>query len=111
MVAADVLVFDMDGVLVDVSESYRETIVQTVRHFSGKTISRARIQEYKDQGGWHNDWALSQRILADLGFPVEYNAVVGEFNRLFVGSDGVPGLVSREEWLAAPGLLERLSER
>ena len=111
MVAADVLVFDMDGVLVDVSESYRETIVQTVRHFSGKTISRARIQEYKDQGGWNNDWALSQRILADLGFPVEYNAVVGEFNRLFVGSDGVPGLVSREEWLAAPGLLERLSER
>ena len=27
-----VLVFDMDGVLVEVTESYRETIVQTVKH-------------------------------------------------------------------------------
>ena len=28
-----VIAFDMDGVLVEVSESYRETIVQTVKHF------------------------------------------------------------------------------
>ena len=67
MVAADVLVFDMDGVLVDVAESYRETIVQTVKHFSGQMISRELIQDYKSQGGWNNDWALSRRILLDLG--------------------------------------------
>ncbi len=30
------LVFDMDGVLVDVTESYRETIVKTVEHFTGQ---------------------------------------------------------------------------
>ncbi len=30
------IVFDMDGVLVDVSESYRETIVRTVEHFTGR---------------------------------------------------------------------------
>ena len=36
------LVFDMDGVLVDVTESYRETIVRTVEHFTGKTnLARA----------------------------------------------------------------------
>jgi HAD superfamily phosphatase len=111
VVATGVLVFDMDGVLVDVSESYRETIVQTVKHFSGKTIERQHIQKYKDQGGWNNDWALSERILRDLGVEVEYQAVVDEFNRLFAGSDGVEGLVARERWLPAPGLLERLSER
>ena len=33
----DNLVFDMDGVLAEVTESYRETIVQTVQHFTGKT--------------------------------------------------------------------------
>lgn len=111
MVAADVLVFDMDGVLVDVSESYRETIVQTVKHFSGQTISRETIQSYKDQGGWNNDWDLTQRILHDLGNDVEYDTVVDEFNALFVGSEGVEGLVSRERWLAEPGLLDRLSQR
>ncbi len=110
-IAADILVFDMDGVLVDVGESYRETIVQTVRHFSNRTISRDAIQNYKSQGGWNNDWALSQRILQDLGVPVDYDTVVNEFNRLFVGHDGAEGLVMREQWIAAPGLLERLTTR
>ena len=32
VMSRSMLVFDMDGVLVDVSESYRETIVQTVEH-------------------------------------------------------------------------------
>ena len=46
------IVFDMDGVLVEVSESYRETICRTVEHFTGKTITRELIQEYK------NHWFL-----------------------------------------------------
>ena len=40
------LVFDMDGVLVDVTESYRETVVLTVAHFTGQTISRDLIQPH-----------------------------------------------------------------
>lgn len=111
MVAADVLVFDMDGVLVDVRESYRETIVQTVRHFSGKTIARELIQDYKNSGGWNNDWALTQRILRDLGYEIDYDSVVTEFNKLFVGENGREGLVCRERWVAHDGLLERLSKR
>ena len=67
----DILVFDMDGVLVEVSESYRETVVQTVHRLSGKTITRELIQDYKNQGGWNNDWALSQKIAADMGVNVE----------------------------------------
>ena len=35
-----ILVFDMDGVLVDVTESYRETIARTVAHFTGVEITR-----------------------------------------------------------------------
>jgi HAD superfamily phosphatase len=62
-----VIVFDMDGVLAEVTESYRESIVQTVRFFTGKTVSRDAIQDYKNQGGWNNDWALSQKIAAVSG--------------------------------------------
>jgi HAD superfamily phosphatase len=105
------IVFDIDGVLVDVSDSYRETIVQTVRHFTGETISRERIQEYKNQGGWNNDWDLSQKICSDLGRTVEYGDVVREFNRLFLGENGGAGLIERERWIAQPGVLERLNER
>jgi hypothetical protein len=54
--------------------------VQTVEHFSGRRVTRDLIQNYKDQGGWNNDWALSQRILRDLGVEVEYETVVELFN-------------------------------
>lgn len=108
---AAMIVFDMDGVLVDVTESYRETIVQTVKHFSGRTISRASIQDYKNQGGWNNDWALSQKILADSGMDVPYGTVVEEFQKIFFGPNGNDGLMQREEWIDTTGTLSRLAGR
>jgi HAD superfamily phosphatase len=105
-----VIVFDMDGVLVDVSQSYRETIRETVRHFGGPDISHERIQDYKNSGGWNNDWALSQKILADSGIEVPYDTVVREFNRIFFGENN-DGLILREKWIADPALLNRLDQR
>ncbi|MCC7496959.1 MAG: HAD hydrolase-like protein [Bryobacterales bacterium] len=104
-----VIVFDMDGVLVDVHESYRATIVKTVEHFSGRTVSPRLIQDYKNAGGWNNDWALSERILSDYGVKVAYEEIVEQFNCFFLGSNGCPGLIEREQWIPAPGLMERLA--
>jgi HAD superfamily phosphatase len=101
------LVFDMDGVLVDVTDSYRETIVRTVEHFTGRAISRAQIQDYKNQGGWNNDWALSQKICRDLGVEVPYATVVDYFNHLFLEQ----GLIHRERWIPRDGLLDRLNAK
>ena len=101
-----VIVFDMDGVLVDVSESYRETIVRTVEHFTGRQITRELIQEYKNAGGWNNDFALSQKICADLGFEVAYEDVAAYFTDLFLAQ----GLIHRERWLPADGLLDHLGQ-
>ena len=106
-----IVIFDMDGVLVEVSESYRETIVQTVRHFSGQTISRDVIQDYKNAGGWNNDWALSRQILLDLGRDVPYDTVVEQFNKIFFGENGTEGLINREVWFDRSGILARLQER
>jgi HAD superfamily phosphatase len=97
----------MDGVLTEVSESYREAIVQTVLHFTSQQITRDLIQEYKNQGGWNNDWALSQKIAADLGVNIEYGDVVSAFNERFLGQNG-DGLIRRERWFPQAGLLERL---
>jgi HAD superfamily phosphatase len=105
--AAQVLVFDMDGVLVDVTESYRASIVRTVEFFAGKIITPEQIQDYKNQGGWNNDWLLSQKICADFGVIVEYQTVVDRFNDFFLNQ----GLIHRERWLPRSGLLESLRER
>ena len=101
------MVFDMDGVLVDVTESYRETIVKTVEHFTGKTIERDSIQEYKNQGGWNNDWLLSQKICRDLGVDLPYGTIVEYFNYLFLDQ----GMIHRERWLPRDGFFDRLGER
>jgi HAD superfamily phosphatase len=107
-----IIVFDMDGVLTEVSDSYREAIVQTVERFTKQRITRDLIQQYKNQGGWNNDWALSQRIAADLGVDVDYSDIVNEFNRLFLGPGGAgDGLIQREGWFPRDGLLQRLRER
>jgi HAD superfamily phosphatase len=100
----------MDGVLAEVTESYREAIVQTVEHFTGKGVARDVIQEYKNRGGWNNDWALSQQIAADLGTHVPYQTVVDYFNQIFIGHNG-SGLIQRERWLPETGFLERLAQR
>ena len=105
-----VIVFDMDGVLAEVTESYREAIVQTVKFFTDVTIARDTIQDYKNQGGWNNDWALSQKIAADLDTQIDYDTIVEKFNEFFLGEDG-NGLIQREAWLPKVGLLERLGQR
>jgi phosphoglycolate phosphatase-like HAD superfamily hydrolase len=104
---SQMLVFDMDGVLVDVTESYRETIVKTVEHFAGQTISRDSIQDYKNQGGWNNDWLLSQKICRDFGLEIPYATIIEYFNYLFLDQ----GMIHRERWLPRDGFLDRLSER
>jgi len=110
MNSPDVIVFDMDGVLVEVTASYREAIRETVRHFTGELVSHDLIQDFKNAGGWNNDWLLSHRLIADRGKAVEYADVVDYFNRVFLGENG-DGLIRYENWMPANGLLERLQTR
>jgi HAD superfamily phosphatase len=104
------LVFDMDGVLVDVGESYREAIQQTVAHFSGRRPTREEIQDWKNRGGWNDDWLLSQALLREYGCEIPFETVRDQFQRLFLGENG-DGLITRERWIARQGVLERLAER
>ena len=67
------IVFDMDGVIVDVSESYRNTVRQTARLFfkgadSWKILpeplfSHADLARVKQSGGLNNDWDLTFLII------------------------------------------------
>jgi HAD superfamily phosphatase len=103
------IVFDMDGVLVDVTESYRESIAQTVKHFTGAAPTRQQIQEYKNQGGWNDDWKLSHHICATAGCDVAFETVKEYFQSIFLGN-GADGLINREQWVARPGTLEKLAQ-
>lgn len=103
----EVIVFDVDGVLVDVTASYREAIRATVKHFTGDEVSNDTIQEFKNQGGWNNDWELSYRFILDRGRNIDYDDVVDQFNRFFFGVNG-DGLILNERWFPQDGFFETL---
>jgi HAD superfamily phosphatase len=108
-----ILIFDMDGVLVDVTESYRETIARTVEHYTGAKPPREQIQEFKNQGGFNDDWRLSHHIITGVGVDVPFDEMKAHFQSLFLGGngDGEGGLIRREKWVARPGMLEKLGSR
>jgi HAD superfamily phosphatase len=103
----DLIIFDMDGVLVDVSASYRATIQATVKHFSGYEPTPEEVQDWKNRGGFNDDWKLSHAMLAGRGYDVPFQSVVDRFQEIFHG-DGTDGLILREEWIGKDGLFNRL---
>lgn len=61
--APKAVLFDMDGVLADVSKSYRECIIKTAAFF-GVKVSSDDIQNAKNQGNANNDWILTQKLIS-----------------------------------------------
>jgi len=67
------VVFDFDGVLVQTSQSYRQTIRKVVDYYfleilglegeKGKLASLGDVQKFKDTGLYNNDWNLSHTII------------------------------------------------
>jgi HAD superfamily hydrolase (TIGR01548 family) len=55
----DAVVLDIDGVLVDVADSYRRAIVESIDRVYGERIDDDDIQQFKDAGGFNNDWELT----------------------------------------------------
>ncbi len=104
------LIFDMDGVLVDVTESYRETIRETVRQFTGASVTHTEIQAAKNRGGSNNDWDLSLELIRERGASPSRKDVIAAFQRIYLGERNT-GLISRERWLPCKQMLERLALR
>jgi len=106
------IVFDMDGVLVEVRESYRECIIETVAAYGGPKLTQDDIQLHKNRGGFNNDWVLSWTLLKENGIERRYEDVVAKFQRLYLGAGGLEGdggYKARERWIPREGVLERLN--
>ena len=76
----DAVVLDVDGVLVDVADSYRRAVVETADRLCGDTVERADLQALKDAGGFNNDWQLTDAVcLFVLARRAGYAADVGGY--------------------------------
>lgn len=59
---ADTVVLDIDGVLIDTSASYHRAIVESVATVYGERIDQSVTQQFKDAGGFNNDWRVTEAI-------------------------------------------------
>jgi HAD superfamily phosphatase len=117
-----VLLFDIDGVIRDVSGSYRRAIVETVHHYSGLRPRAETIDALKAEGCWNNDWQASLELLRRNGLGTAgqpplpaFADLVEVFNAFYFGGDpeGDPaawrGFIGAEPLLVERGLFEALS--
>jgi len=104
------IIFDVDGVLVDVRGSFHRTTLETVRFFTGKKATRQELQRWKNQSGFNDDWKLSTAWVHALGGTAEYDEVKKKFEELYWGRDG-KGNVASERWLLPRASLRRLAGR
>jgi histidinol-phosphate aminotransferase len=108
--APDALLFDLDGVIADVEESYRRCVLETAGTF-GVEVSREELATMVLAGDANNDWVLTQRILAGRGVEMSLEDVTEAYQRAYLGTSGSPGLRESERLLVPRDVLSRLAER
>jgi HAD superfamily phosphatase len=105
-----VIIFDVDGVLVDVRGSFQKTTLETVEFFTGRKVTRAELHRWKNQSGYNDDWKLSTAWVRSLGAHAEYGEVKRKFVELYWGQNG-DGNVRNERWLLPEAKIRHLAGR
>jgi HAD superfamily hydrolase (TIGR01548 family) len=106
-----ILIFDVDGVLVDVRGTYWRSALETVRYLTGKRVTYAELHRWKSQPGYNDDWAMVAAWVSSLGKPINYNEARAAFEKFYWGSEGRPGNVRNEKILVTPKQIEKWAGR
>jgi HAD superfamily phosphatase len=100
-----IAVFDIDGVLRDVGNSYRRALADTVEEFTGGHYrpTSENIDKLKGEGQWNNDWEGSQELVYRYfeaqgksrdAIALDYDQIVEFFQRRYRG----PNLEDPDQW-------------
>ena len=109
--APKLVIFDVDGVLVDVRGSFHRSIIETIHFFTRRRVTYAEIHQWKNRSGYNDDWRLTTDWIASLGKPIPYAQVKARFQKFYWGTKDRTGNVFREKWLVTQSRLERWSRR
>lgn len=93
----DGLIFDMDGVLVDVTSSYRVAIKKTAEYFLKREVNMYEIKNIKNKIGMNNDWDATYELIGNKN--MKYSEVKRVFQNYYLGILGIKGLIDNENLL------------
>lgn len=116
MKTATTLLLDMDGVMAEVSKSYRASIIATCHEYGATSVTLDTVSEWKTRGGCNNDWVLSRDLIRSVGEDAAaavptLEQVTETFERFYQGDGTVPGLCETESLIPTRALLEELHAR
>jgi HAD superfamily phosphatase len=111
------LIFDIDGVIRDVSGSYHRALADTVEHFTnqGYRPNAIDIVTLKSEGIWNNDWEASFELIRrfmvkrSLTLAVDFDQVVDFFQQRYRG-DNWDGYIQNEPLLVNQSYFDHLTE-
>jgi HAD superfamily phosphatase len=95
-----IVVFDIDGVIRDVGNSYRRALADTVAEFTHGAYrpTAIEIDKLKGEGIWNNDWEGSQEMIyryfesqgqSRSQLKLDYEAIVAYFQTKYRGTDPI----------------------
>ncbi len=119
LLSTSIFVFDIDGVIRDVSGSYRRALADTVEYFTNSAYrpTSEEIDELKSEGIWNNDWEASQELIKrhfdSLGktTKVSYEEIVAFFQSRYRGvePDWSDGYIATEPLIATTTYFQDLT--
>ncbi|MCA9802099.1 MAG: aminotransferase class I/II-fold pyridoxal phosphate-dependent enzyme [Cyanobacteria bacterium HKST-UBA02] len=57
------VLFDLDGTLVDTTESFDETVAYLVSRYSGRELLQSELDSLRLEGGFNDDWVAATELL------------------------------------------------
>jgi HAD superfamily phosphatase len=106
-----ILIFDVDGVLVDVRGTYWRSALETVRQLTGKRVTYAELHQWKSKPGFNDDWSMVSAWVSSLGRPTTYEKAREAFEKFYWGTNGRPGNVRNERIIVTPRQIQRWARR
>ncbi len=117
------VLFDIDGVIRDVGNSYRLALKKTVNKFCGWEPSNKEIDSLKSEGCWNNDWDASLELIKRHNESIKRHTkvptrekLIKQFNKFYFGlgpeenPDGWNGFIKNEPLLTSKKLFKELTK-
>jgi HAD superfamily hydrolase (TIGR01548 family) len=106
-----ILIFDVDGVLVDVRRSYWLSGLETMRFLTGKRVTWSELHKWKSKPGNNDDWNMVSNWATALGRPTTYEEAREAFQQFYWGKNGKSGNVRQEKLVVTARQIERWARR
>ncbi|MGE0199768.1 MAG: aminotransferase class I/II-fold pyridoxal phosphate-dependent enzyme [Candidatus Melainabacteria bacterium] len=101
-----VLMFDLDGTLVDTTRSFDTTIATLVEKYAGKPLAADELRALRAEGGFNDDWDATLELLKRRGVEKTYADIQDEATALYLTL-----AKAHETWLVDPAVLKQLARR